>query len=211
MGDKFSKDKFPWYSGILSDLKVNSDGTLILKPGKTVGAYTTIVYDSIGTMLSVSWDTNEVDGGEINTNAGVIPKTIEMRASGIEPTGKVVAISGASLQPYLATAIFDTGNGWSVNITGISPTVNMWASGVFRMNVGAPFFRTPTTEQLYAGGIGGTLIITPGLNSVKTYSVSMAGSSFFRIGTGLVVGTGAITDQLSAYGGTLIIVGVYLT
>ena len=119
MGDKFSKDKFPWYSGVLADLRVNSDDTLILKPGKTVGTYTTIVYNSVGSMVSVSWDADEASG-EINTNAGVSPKTIEMRVSNTEPTGKVVAISGASLQPYLTNNIFDTGDGWSVVTSGIS-------------------------------------------------------------------------------------------
>ena len=203
---QFSKDKFPWYSGELSDVVVDADGNILLKAGKTVGTYKTIVYDSIGTKTSVSWESDEASG-EINSSALVTPKTIEMRASDVQPLDPTVTIGPSGLVPYAVTNLFQTDIGWSIAISGIIPADTVMAYSSIKIVVGVPYIKTLTETATMGGGLW---IITPGSNIVSSPSDTTLAYSNIVIATGVQYRSD-ITETAKMGGGLLIVQGVYFT
>jgi len=203
---QFSKDKFPWYSGELSDVAIDSDGNVSLKAGKTVGTYKTIVYDSIGTKTSVSWESEE-SNGEINSSALVTPKTIEMRTSDIQPTDITVSIGPTGLVPYAVTNLFQTDIGWSIAISGIIPAETVMTYSDIKIITGVPYIKI-FNETAAMGG--GQWIITPGLNIPYQPSDTAIAYSVINLAIGEQHRV-SFNETAAMGGGLLIVQGVYFT
>ena len=204
--DQFSKNKFPWYSGDLEDLTVDSDGNLVLKSGKTVGMYHTIVYSSIGTKTAISWESDETNG-EINATAGALPKTIEMRTSDEEPIGTTLSIGSTGLVPYIVNNLVSTDDGWMVKISGIAPTNTVYGMSNIKMSIGYPIIRSMLETAALGGGVW---TICGGLNITSQKSSTMFGGASIKMSIGLV-STINVIETAAIPCGVLTIEGVYLT